>query len=127
MSGELPVRTTSTAPVVGASAMTTSGAFTPDRVRPDLVTGPRPWPDPDAEDDDEPCCDGEGCAWCDQDYWRGLYRELHQAYEALMDVVRDAATALDGRPWAHDREIGRHLRAKVGEAEVRRAAVRRYE
>lgn len=85
-------------------------------VTPDAVTGPRPWPEPYSDEDDA-CEDCDGCAWCDQSWWRSHYAQLHASHRALMDEVRDAASHLDTLgPEA--RSVAKHLRTRLGTAAV---------
>jgi hypothetical protein len=90
-------------------------------IRPDAVTGPQSWPQPDEDEDDT--CDRwcEGCAWCDQSHWRNAYADLHQAHERLVAELRTLAAEYVDSPNRDAREIARHLRSQVSEAMVRKA------
>lgn len=88
-----------------------AGPIVPTEVRP-----PCTWPDPEQGGE---CDDCQDISWCDSS-WAQRYAELYKAHDELMHVVRSVADSCAEAGSADERRIGRHLRAKVGEAAVRR-------
>lgn len=92
-------------------------------VVPDAVTGPQPWPNADeCTCDTCPVCVAGDDDWDARERWRDLYAELYAAHDKLIGQVRTTADELvtGGYSGAVGREAGRYLRARVGDAQVRR-------
>jgi hypothetical protein len=94
-------------------------------VRPDAVTGPRAWPDPDLAPLCDERCDEDYPNECDAGEWHDLYSALYAAHERLLSDVRDAVAQLAlATTQRHTEDVSKWLRARLGEAQVRRTTGR---